>query len=273
MVSVTDATSGEEPAAVVTVVWRPSASYAEVVEPRPTSASCARSRAVGFGPTTAAQLRLAGRIETAEWLDWAETQWANVRREDETSSLSARLDHLHHLSAQAGRHRFIVLFASSGARPVSAVLDSHAFPLPFVARDKTYWASFADIREADFVSGFLNSDWVASRIEAWQTRGLFGTRDIHKRPLAVPWPTFEPGNADHSALATRSGRLRQAARDGLPDVPPGTVGRMRTQLRALLPQADLIAVEEFVARISTQRAQSLVDNLAPAEPADGPAAD
>ena len=38
----------------------------------------------------------------------------------------------------------------------------------------------------------------------WMNRGLFGLRDINKRVLDVPWPTFDADNEDHRRIAALS---------------------------------------------------------------------
>ena len=221
-----------------------------------------------FKPLSPAELRRAGRVETAAWLEEAEGQWRSARKEDETESLYKRLDYLHHLSSQSLQKRFIVLFAASSARPFAAVVDRTALPLPFVARDKTYWVSFETSDEADFVTAFLNADWVGDRIRSWQTRGLFGARDVHKRPLALDFPSFDVTNVDHSALAATGVRLRDAANAALPTMPDTTVGRQRVWMRSQLPAGDLAEVERLVQRVSEARTRYLLGAQA-TEPTQG----
>jgi len=205
----------------------------------------------GFGPASVDVLRAAGRVETANWLEWAEKKWARVRKKGDEVPLHQRLDYMSHLSAQATMRRFVVLYTASGGRPVACVIDTQDLPLPFVARDKTYWAGFADRREADFLAGFLNSEHVAAEILDWMTKGLFGPRDIHKRVLDVPWPRFSSRDAAHRELATVSSKLAVQARgllDALPDV---GVGRRRVSVRRQLDLGQLRRVEELTAQISS----------------------
>lgn len=211
-----------------------------------------------FTSVSQMELRRAGRVETAAWLQEVERQWENVRKDDETDSLHERLNYLNHLSSQALQKRFIVLFASSSERPFATAVDRTLLPLPFVARDKTYWVSFDTWNEADFVAGFLNADWVSAQIRDWQTRRLFGARDVHKRPLALDFPTFDGANADHAALAAASSRLRQVALAALPTMPDTTVGRQRVWLRAQLPVVDLAEVERLVQKVSGARTRYLL---------------
>jgi hypothetical protein len=205
-----------------------------------------------FKPVDADELRRAGRVETADWLDWADKKWQRVRKKSETQPLWERLDYLGQLSSQAGQLRYVVLYTSSGGRPVAAVLDARRTQLPFVARDKTYWASFAGAEEAHFLSAFLNSTFVHEAILDWMTKGLFGPRDIHKRVLDVPWPTFDPANASHSKLVAVSNALAKEARQLVEDnqTAPASLGRRRSWLRESLNSSSLASVETLVTSIS-----------------------
>lgn len=203
-----------------------------------------------FATVSSEQLRAAGRVDTAGWLDWAEKRWARQRKKGDTTPLHQRLDYLHHLSDQAHMKRYLVLYTASGKRPVAAVIDTSELPLPIVARDKTYWASFSSRREADYVAAFLNSEYVAAEIHDWMTRGLFGPRDIHKRVLDVPWPLFAPGK-EHVELAVLSGRLAAEAHALLPSLPKMGVGRQRSWLRDRLDETRRARVEELVELISS----------------------
>ncbi|MHB8892767.1 MAG: hypothetical protein ACYC65_12065, partial [Candidatus Limnocylindrales bacterium] len=204
----------------------------------------------GFAPVAPGALRRAGLVGTAAWLDWAETQWAQVRKEGEVTPLHERLDYLGHLSAQAEQRRYVVLYTASGARPVAAILDRDAFDPPFVARDKTYWASFDSADEAKYVAAYLNSDYLANAIEAWMTRGLFGPRDVHKRALDVPWPEFDATDGQHQELVEMADRLSIQAAVAASAFGVGRVAAARDAIRTTLSVEDRGRLEELVLAIS-----------------------
>jgi hypothetical protein len=203
-----------------------------------------------FAPVSSSALRRVGRVETASWLDWAEVQWAAVRKEGDDLALHERLDYLGQFSRQAGRDRFVVLYTSSGSRPVAAVLDTASVDPPFVARDKTYWASFANEDEAHFLTAFLNSGYVADAIGAWMTRGLFGARDVHKRALDVPWPRYDPEDAVHQALVEAGRRIAGQAEVARHAVAGRRTAQARDMIRQALSAEDLARVETLVREIS-----------------------
>jgi len=203
-----------------------------------------------FAPVSSTALRRVGRVDTARWLDWAEEQWAAVRKEGDEVALHERLDYLGQFSRQAGRDRFVVLYTSSGSRPVAAVLDTALVDPPFVARDKTYWASFAIEDEAHFLAAFLNSGYVADAIGAWMTRGLFGARDVHKRALDVPWPRYDPEDAAHRTLVEVSRRMAGQAEEARPEVAGRRTAQARDLIREALSADDRAQAETLVREIS-----------------------
>jgi hypothetical protein len=207
-----------------------------------------------FGPVDADVLRSYGRISTADWLDEAEARWVSARRPREKMELWQRLDYLQHLTAQAGRKRFLVLYTASGTRAVSTVLDTQELNRPFVARDKTYWTATNNRNEAYFLSVFLNSDYVDNLISDFVTRGLFGRRDVHKRVLDVPWPDWDPDIASHRRVAALGEAFAEEARRLVPSMPED-VGRARTQLRSMLDLAQLHEAEQLVTEMSLAAAR------------------
>jgi SAM-dependent methyltransferase len=205
---------------------------------------------VDFSPVSPDMLRAHGLVRTSDWLAWAEKQWERVRKDGDTSCLHKRLDYLGHLSAQGAREDHIVLYAAAGKRPVATVLKGNDLHLPFVARDRTYHASFASELEAYFVLAFLNSDHLASRISAWINRGLFGPRDINKRALDAAWPKFDATCQEHVELAELGRTLHCEAQGCLSEAPKLATGRLRTWVRGQLDKVRLGQLEALVVDIS-----------------------
>lgn len=204
----------------------------------------------GFAPVSPDQLRLHGRIHTAEWLSWAEDEWKKVRKEADESVWSERLDTFGQFSSQAAQKKFVVLYTAAGTRPVAAVIDRDALPLPFVARDRTFWTSFDSPEEAHYLCAFLNSDFAADVIVDWMNRGLFGPRDINKRILDVRWPMFDAGNKRHAMLASLGSTLSKQATNAVLQMTVGDAGRQRKWIRAQLSEGILKQANKVAQTIS-----------------------
>lgn len=206
-----------------------------------------------FGPVGPDTLRRSGRIHTAAWLEWAEAQWEAVRKQGDKGALAPRLDTFGHLSAHNAQLRYVVLYAATGNRTVASVVDTKSLELPFVARDRTFWTSFATAAEAHYVVAFLNSDYAAEQIEDFMNRGLFGGRDINKRLLEVRWPKFDPDNPLHKELVEASAALAKEAHSLRAQVPKGKAGIERRWIREHLSKEKLAQVERLVRRIAQKK--------------------
>lgn len=204
----------------------------------------------GFAPVAADVLRKVGRVNTADWLEWADEQWKKVRKKGEKSSLGPRLDTYGHLSANEIQRRYLVLYTAAGKRAMATVIDTKGRLLPFVARDRTYWASFDSANEAYYVAGFLNSAYVADIITDWMNRGLLGPRDINKRVLDVRWPRFDPAITQHQELSDAAALLSNDAAKALKDMPEAGAGIQRRWMRENLSQIVLKDVEKLAKKIS-----------------------
>src|SRR5665213_2132922 len=82
---------------------------------------------------------------------------------------------------------------------------------PFVAEHKTYWCEVQSDAEAHFLCAFLNSDYANEQIKSFQSRGLFGPRDIHKTIVKLPFPRFDAKRPEHVALAALGGKCVRIA--------------------------------------------------------------
>ena len=203
-----------------------------------------------FAPGDSHTLRKEGRVNTAEWLDWAQEQWEKARKKDDNTPLHERLDFAMQLSCQATTKKYVTVYTAAGMRTVACVIDTTELSLPFVARDRTYTASFSTRDEADYLAAMLNSDYAADYIAEWINRGLFGKRDINKRILDVPWPPFDPTDPLHLELVSLSAALAAEAKNLVAGLPPTTAGHERKWVRNRLDTGKLARVEELVTQIS-----------------------
>ena len=140
----------------------------------------------------------------SRWFAEAERLW-NKHRTDKAKRSEMtylnRLDFQHGLTDQNPDARFIVLYTGSATDASAVVVDRTAFEAPFVAEHKTYWCEAKSESEAHFICAYLNSGYANEKIKDFQSRGLFGPRDIHKTIVKLPFPRFDPKNELHKSLA------------------------------------------------------------------------
>ncbi|MFX0060982.1 MAG: hypothetical protein ACFFC7_02210 [Candidatus Hermodarchaeota archaeon] len=157
------------------------------------------------------------RLGSSSFLSYfklAEQYWKNNRtKRCEKYRLSEWINYRQKLTKQIIRKAgFKVLFISSAANLAACVIDQKqpiryevngigVEPQGFVVESKTYWFETDNENEAHYICAILNSPIIDQLIKPVQSRGLWGTRDIHKRPLSIPFPLYNEKNKDHQNLA------------------------------------------------------------------------
>jgi N-6 DNA Methylase len=143
-----------------------------------------------------------GFREMGKWMQQAESIW-NTKRKDKADkqSLYERLDYQKELTRQDLKHRYLVVYNHSGMNVSAAFYDRGTAKIPFIVDVKLYWAAFSNREEANYVAAILNSDTVNLAIKPFQSAGLLGERDIHKKLLELPIPTFDHEDPKHLAIA------------------------------------------------------------------------
>ena len=83
----------------------------------------------------------------------------------------------------------------------------------FIVDLNQYVVTCSTSDEAHYLWAMLNSDVVNAGITAEQTRGQFGPRDIHRRPVEfLPIPRFDLHDQGHLGLAALSRQAHERAR-------------------------------------------------------------
>lgn len=143
-----------------------------------------------------------GDIDTAKWFQNVENLWDSYKTEkNKEVSASNWVDYHSKLSLQDLNSRYVVLYTSSSKDANAAVIIREDYDLEFIVEHKTYGFYTNDESEAYYLCAFLNATEPNKLIKAFQTRGLFGARDVHKKILEVPFPEFDGNDANHTALA------------------------------------------------------------------------
>lgn len=202
-------------------------------------------------------LHIRGARYASEWFWQAEALWKQHRTENNTDKNTALPDYLnwqHKLTSQNPDARFMVLYTASGTDACAVLIDASQFDAPFIVDHKAYWHETRTLEEGHYLCAYLNSNFANQRIKDFQSRGLFGARDIHKTIVKLPFPFFNPQHPDHQQLAASG---QQCAALAMPmidadpdlDLQPRALGRLRSRLREQLakPLADIdVLVEKLM---------------------------
>lgn len=204
---------------------------------------------------TASQLTRQGHREFGNWMAEAERIW-NSKREDKASkqTLYEWLDYQGKLTSQDLRQRHLVLYNHSGMNVAAACFDRDTQKSAFIVDVKLYWAAFSDPDEADYLAAILNSETVNAAIKPFQSVGLLGERDIHKKLLELPIPEYDPDDLTHRKIAGLGAEARATVANVIVtgEFPAGAgIAKRRAFIRRHL-KAEMGQINALVARLLQQ---------------------
>ncbi len=212
----------------------------------------------------------------AEWLEKAERIWDKVRGEKkEKMDIYERLDYQRLLTRQNPRRKYKVVYLRSGTHLASSIVINEpirvdSYILNGVIIESTlYWFETDNREEAYYLTAVFNSSILDNLIKPLQSKGEFGERDIHKKPLEFPILRYDPSNDLHRRLAELGEKATERAYQLLPGIlrrlgydiklkqrgslTPQEVGRLRSVLREalkdILREIDNLVVELLIMRM------------------------
>jgi len=217
-------------------------------------------KSTGYTLLDVDDLRNRGFIFMAEWLENCQRLWeenATKRSLEDYPRIISWLDYMGKLSSQNPNKRYIVLYNTSGTNLVSCVVDKKSLPAfqvlkaklaprGFVAESKTYFFETDDEMEAHYLCAYLNSNVVNDMIKPLQPRGLFGERDIHRRPFMLPIPKFNENYQLHIRLAELS-KICHAKVASLKFTKKSTAG-LRKEAREAVKK-EIAEIDEIVSQL------------------------
>ena len=187
-----------------------------------------------------------GHDSLAAWMRKAEAVWEKNKSASTKVSLSSQFDFYGKLASQFPIAPLRIVYAKAGTQPAACVIrDERA-----VIDHKLYWYVPESEPEAHYLCAILNSETARSRVEAYQSRGQFGTRDFDKVMFNLPIPHFKSAEGTHQRLAQLGAeaetaaanvelvdgekfqRARRRVRDGLIEI--GLAERIEAAVAALL---------------------------------------
>jgi len=191
-----------------------------------------------------------GLQHSASWLDDIEEKWAANRQTNERDLLQ-RLNYHQKMTKQNINAPYIVLYNTSGTNLASALYFKgkkrtlEFKSKGFIADAKTYYYYPNTLEEGHYLVAILNSKIVNISIKAYQPQGLFGERDIHRRPFEVcKIPQFDPKNKIHRALAAQGKICHEEIEKYLPQL-KGRIGLVRNQVKKIL-RNEIIKIDKNV---------------------------
>ena len=158
------------------------------------------------------ELKNEGFRNCGDWMGKASEHWNRSReRKAGRQSVCQRLDYQRGLTSQDLSAPHIVLYNAAGTNLSAAVFSRKDCPQTFFVDHKLYYFTTQKRAEAEYLAAILNSRIVNLLIKPFQSVGLQGERDIHKKVLELPIPLFDDRKAEHVALAKLGEEARKRA--------------------------------------------------------------
>jgi SAM-dependent methyltransferase len=181
-----------------------------------------------------------GAWQAHDWVKKAQEIWEKHRK-DPRLTMQERLNYQRLLTRQRISTPRVVLYNRSGTNLVASLVRRggplHIGRAPisgFVADTVTYFYYPSCLEEAHYLVGVLNSEVVNQAIKPHQTQGLWGERDIARRPFEVcPIPRYDPKNSLHRKIAEIAKKAERKLRPSLRKI-KGNAAQARAAARQIL---------------------------------------
>jgi len=213
-----------------------------------------------FKLLSADEARSQGFLNLANWLEKAQSEWQERRRE-KAKRMNAQewLDYRRKLSTQNRLAKYKVLYPASATYLCSCIVENKPITLEvegqsikiqgFVAESAEYYFDTDNREEAYYLASVLNSPTVDELLKPMQSRGLWGPRSIHKKVLEIPIPKYNPSDENHKALSQLGEQCAQKVEQLLPQYAKSrSIGHTRRLIRAELKE-ELKQIDEIVRQI------------------------
>ena len=132
--------------------------------------------------------------------------WDANKGKNDKMSLYQRLNYHNILTSQLewmrnpGDRPIRIAYTTSGTPTATLISDDKA-----VLDETLYQVTCRTLDEAYYLLAIINSDTLATTVNRFMPKGLFGARHLHKHLWKLPIPEYDPNNAEHVDLS-RLGR-------------------------------------------------------------------
>lgn len=150
-----------------------------------------------------------GDSTTAQW-------FKKVDKELEGQNIRQRIDVRNKLTQQRPwEARYLVHYGAGGSLSCAGIqVMEPADRKRFIADQTTYVCGTDDEDEAYYLIGMLNAPYLSKAIKAFQAKGAFGPRHLHKLPVNAI-PQYNPADSAHRRVAELARSVEKSALDKL----------------------------------------------------------
>ena len=204
---------------------------------------------------SANELMQEGYLNVSRWFKNVENIWdINKTEKNEKITSENYLNWQNKLTDQKIDKPYLVLYNTSGKDANCTIVEREKLDLEFLVDHKNYLLALEQRDEALYISAILNSSIPNKMMKDFQSRGLFGERDIHKKILDIYFPRFDETDEIHIRLAEISETAHKKASEYLQNNPPQKeltaihLGRLRLQIKKHLSQ-EMKEIDKLVKKV------------------------
>ncbi|MBU1718742.1 MAG: SAM-dependent DNA methyltransferase, partial [Bacteroidetes bacterium] len=204
---------------------------------------------------SAIELMRAGYLNASKWFQNAENIW-DIHRTEKNQNITA-LDYLNwknKLTDQNLDAEYLVIYNASAKDANATIVQRKRIDLQFLVESKGYSFATSNDREAYYLTAILNSNITNLRMKDFQTKGLFGARDVHKKILDIFYPKFDMKSPEHIRLAELSEKAHDKTEIFLKTNPPKqelsaiSLGKLRKAIKINLTE-EMAEIDKLVKKI------------------------
>jgi type I restriction-modification system DNA methylase subunit len=204
---------------------------------------------------SADDLRNEGYLCASKWFGNVEHIWElNRTAKSEKMTSNGRLNYQNGLTGQNFNAPYMVIYNGTGANANAVIVERGSFDLDFIVDYKSYVIYLENINEAFYISALLNSNVLNEGMKDFQSKGLFGARDVSRKILDIYYPRYDENNPVHKELAELSKAAHEKAgqyvKDNIPqqELSAGHLGRLRGAIKKHLSK-ELGEIDGLVKKI------------------------
>ncbi len=201
------------------------------------------------------ELQRNGYLNASKWFFNVENIWSIYKTEKSKNMSSLdRINFQRGLSEQNLNIPYLVLYNSSAKDANATLVKRSDIDLEFIVESKAYFFATNDLKEAYYLTAILNSSTPNQLMKDFQSRGLFGARDVHKKILDIYYPKFNEKNKTHLQLAYMSEsahiKTSEFLSKNIPEQELSAIflGRLRSDIKKYL-QSEMKEIDELVKEV------------------------
>ncbi|MCE3238737.1 MAG: putative Endonuclease [Gammaproteobacteria bacterium] len=162
-----------------------------------------------------------GFLKASKWFSDVENIW-KIHKTEKNSSMSSEnyLNWQNKITEQNLNADYLVIYNASAKNANATIVKRKDLDLEFIVESKGYVFYTNVIEEAYYLTSILNATAPNEMMKDFQTKGLFGARDVHKKILDIFYPKFDIENKIHMQLAELSRIAHEKAALYLKNTPP-----------------------------------------------------